>query len=400
MDSEKELLKNLYNDVSQAIQEIAKDPKQDNLDELKRCLNKFFPDSECLGVLYTRNTDKLFFGIFAFPRIKGDEVVDILFHNARYMVKKYWLELDSKLFDGFLMLTAEEIAALIMHDVSHLVSNSAPAEIVKKEIDRYLANNNEVLKVSDSVHYRGLLAYGFADSMRKYTTIFEEDHYVPDDTIDEFIDWIDFSGQIRSAFYKINQMGMNINREVRNKFITLSWVLRIYKDIAHNRIPALEAIKRCIELSSSQIERQELKNMGARISRIDDDSLLEAHQYHIPEDDRMIKSLREEMLKRPRHTYKSVGLLEGVQEDIDDMVFNKDNFNDPWTLEVLCHDTNKKMALIKDYVDNDSNMSKAEFLQWNGIFKDLDRQRKELYKGRLYSEEKRMINSYSRFGDR
>lgn len=399
MNGEKEYLKNLYMDIEIAIKQIAEDPKQDHLDELKNLLNKFFTDSECLGVLYTPNTDKLFFGIYAFPRIKGDEVVDILFHNARYMVKKYWVELDSKMFNGSLMLSSGEITALLIHDVSHLVNNSAPAEIVKKEIDAYLVKNNDVLKISDSVHYRGILAYGFADAMRKYTTIFEEDHYVPDDTVDEFIDWIDFSGQIRSAFYKINQMWANYNREVRNKFITLSWVLRIYKDIKHNRIPALEGIKRCIELSPSKIEQQELKNMGQRISRIDDDSLLESSKFHLVEDENLLKAIRENATDRPIQNYGTFNLLEAINQDIDDMMFKTDHYNEPDGMVDLVSCMNRKMEIIKDYVDNDTSLGKEEFKQWSDAFRKLDQKRKEISQGFLYSRAPRLVNTYTRFGD-
>lgn len=421
MNGEKEYLKNLYMDIEIAIQQIMEDPRQHNLEELRGCINKFFPDSQCLNVIYTPNTDKLFFGIYVFPKLTGDEVVDILFHNNRYLVKQYWVELDSKMFNGSLMLTPREITALLIHDIAHMVNTVAPAEIVKTEISKYLSSTNDVLKISNSIHYRGILAYGFADAMRKYTTIFEQDHYVPEST-DDFIYWLDFQDDIRSAFYKLNQMWANYNREVRNKFITLSWVLRIYKDIKHNRIPALEGIKRCIELSPSKIEQQELKNFGARISRIDDDSLLEssvealalrnltsileAHSLNTnvrinqekEQDANLLQSVRESILNHPRHQYRSSNLLEAVNEDIDRMIFNNQSYNEPDAMPDLLNCINQKMACIKDYADN-TEMSKEEFAQWSEAFDRLDKKRKEISQGLLYSESPRLINTYNRFGD-
>ena len=400
MNMEAEHLSRLYQDIRDCVQTIKNEPLQENLDALGNALDKFFTDSKCLRVLYTPNVDKLFFGIYAFPKISGEEVVDILFKGSRYMVKEYWLELDSRLFTGFMLLTADEITALIVHDVASLVNNSAPAAVVKKEIDNYLVKNNEVLKVSDSVHYRGMLAYGFADAMRKYTTIFEQDTFDENNNItDEFLDQItDYSLYIRNAVLKINQVWGNINKEVKNKFITMSWVLRLYKDVRHNRIPGLQGIKRCIELSPSKIEQRELKNFGKRFTRIDDDSLLESAQYDDPTNDKKIlKQLRESITERPRHTYSSASLLECVRDDIDNILLSTNiEVSDEDMANTLLHNMNKKMALIQDYVTGDEAISPPEFKQWENIFNHCEQVRKDLSSGLLYNEGRRMINTYRR----
>ena len=400
MSVEKEQLQNIYNDIEDAVSDILKDPSQTHLDELKLYINKFFNDSKCLGVIWTENFDKLFFGLYVFPKVSGDDVVKILYQNERFIVKEYWLELDSRLFRIDLGLSAKEITALIVHDIAHLVNNSSPAQVIKKEIDSYLAENNTVLKISDSVHYRGILAYGFADAMRKYTTIFEEDHYEPNNITDEVIDWIDYTSIIRNAFDKISRMGMNINREITNKFITLSWVLRIYKDIKHNRIPAIEGIKRCIELSPSTIEKRELKLMSERLQRIDDDSLLEgADIASISNDEEIIRSIRESITVKPRHLYRSYNLLECVSDDIDALMKEKNTYNEPDGLSDVLHRMNHKMACIQDLVANTDPMSKEEYDQWNVMFQNLDRQRKDLTNGELYSSSRKLINTYTKYGD-
>jgi hypothetical protein len=394
--TEKERLKDLYMDIEVAVQSIRQDPAQSNLDELKNCLNKFFDNSECMGVLYTPNTDKLFFGLYAFPRIKGDDVIDILFHNKRFIVSRYWLEIDSKLLDERLSLTSQEITALIIHDVGHLVNDSAPAEVVKKEIDKYLTDNNDTLKISNSVHYRGILAYGFADALRKYTTIFEEDHYVATDITDEFIDWCDFAGLVTSAFNKVDRLGYNYNREIQNKFITLSWVLRIYKDIPHNRIPALMGIKRCTELSPSKIEIQELKNLATRISRIDDDSLLEAvvgtDEY------RLLEEVRLGITDKDPGRYGMYSILEAVKQDVVAIALEKENLNEPDAVPDLISHINDKLAHIQDYAEND-NLSKDEFKQWNNMYQELGKMRNDISKGSLYSTGKHMVNTYTGIGE-
>lgn len=392
----KERLRDLYMDIEAAVQNIKADPVEKNLNELTSCLNKFFNNSECLGTMYTPNTDKLFFGVYAFPKIKGDDVVDILFKNKRYIVERYWLELDSKLFGDYLDLTSAEITALIIHDVGHLVNDSAPAEVVKREIDKYLTDNNDTLKVSSSVHYRGILAYGFADALRKYTTIFEEDHYVSEDITDEFIDWCDFSGLVVSAFNKVDRIGYNFNREIQNKFITLSWVLRIYRDIAHNRIPSLMGIKRCIELSPSKIEKKELKNLATRISRIDDDTLLESTDINAGA---LLEDVRDYLLHRNPESIDSYSIMEAVKNDIIDIALEKDNYNEPDAMPDLLGKINSKLSAIQDYVDNDSSMTKDEYKQWNGMYKELGIMRDDISKGSIYARSKHMVNTYNGTGE-
>ena len=67
-------LKDAYDDIEIAIQNIKKDPKQEFILDLQNALNKFF-DAKCLRVLYTNNTDKLFFGIYAMPKIDAEQVI-------------------------------------------------------------------------------------------------------------------------------------------------------------------------------------------------------------------------------------------------------------------------------------------------------------------------------------
>ena len=390
---EKEKLQNIYIDIEADVANIQKDPSLDNMENLRKDLNKFFNNSECTRLIYTSNVDKLFFGIYAFPKVEGQDLIDIMFKKKRFIVDAYEVELDSKLFNGGAYLTAAEITALLLHDIGHLVLDSVPAETVKREIDHYLADNNETLKIPESVHYRGILAYGFADAMRKYTTIFEEDHYVASGITDEFIDWVDFKALINSAFSKISGMWFNHSREVRNKFITLSWVLRIYKNIKSNRIPALMAIKRCVELSPSKIEKKQLENMGKRVSRIDDDALLESSESF--EEEMVLNEVRSALQYPNGKVYYN--LMESIQNDIDDMILKQqsEEYNEPDGLADLLNSMNNKLACIQDYVDSDPTMSKTEYHQWNEMFKKLGKNRYDLVKGKLFENDPKIINTYS-----
>ena len=384
IDISKSQMQDLYMELENCIDIVKKDPSQKNLRDLQDTLNKFYNDSKCLGVLYTNNIDKLFFGLYVMPNIKADDIIDIITTNKRYIIKEYYVEIDSRLFGADLHLTTSEITALFLHDVGLLVNDSAPCEIVKRAIDKYLEENHEILKLSDSIHYKEILSYGFRDALRKCTTIFEKQKYEPDDQLtDEFIDWSNYEKDIQSAFHKIENMWYNYNRNLDNKFLVLSWVLRVYKDVLHNRILALKTLAKCQQLTSSQIERKELNNMARRLNRIDDDTLLES-----------VVSLTES-----KSLYNKTSLPLQVCANRCDTICLKSNSIDPEqepdAVPDLIHTINNNMTMIDDYVFSHQEMRQDVFDQWNSMFKEMAKQRHRLENtGKMYGKNTRMVNTW------
>lgn len=387
----KQVMQDLYMDIENSVDTIKNDPSQKNLKELQYVLNKFYDESECKGVIYTNNIDKLFFGLIVMPEIKAEDVIDIITKDKRYIIKKYFLEIDSKLFGDDLKLSSQEITALLLHDIGMLVNDSAPCENVKRAIDRYLEENHQVLKLSDSIHYQEILSYGFRDALRKSTTIFEKSKYIPDDQLtDEFIDWTNYEQAIQSAFNKINALGLNYNREVDNKFLVLSWVLRVYRDVLHNRIPALKVLERGQLLTASQIERKEMNNMARRLNRIDDDALLESYSFKsLLESKSLYKSLSEPLKKCADNCDIMIIKTNNALNDDDD-------YQNPDVIPDLLHSINNQMTMIDDYVNNnDSELNKEEFKQWNAMFKNMAKLRHNIVKNsKMYNKQRKMYNTW------
>lgn len=389
LDREK-YLSNLYDDIENAVGLIKNKPTQENIYELQRSLNRYFNESNCNGVIFTSNIDKLFFGLYIMPVIPADDIIKAITINMKITPKEYYIELDSKLFGDYVGLTVKEITAIIVHDVSHLVGDSSACEEVKKELDQYLADNDEVLKLSDSIHYKEMLSYGFRDAMRKVSSIFEKKEYIPD-IQDKFITWCPYTSYLSSAFDKISRSWYNYNKEIDNKFLVFAWVLRLYKDVKHYRIPAISTIQRCKELTSSKIEKKELDNLYRRLIRIDDDMLLEDYEYNS-----LLSIIRESMnpnIHRP--------LLETVENEIIGIQLDKDALEsndkdaeefDTKSSEVpdLLDRVNRRMCMIQDYVGN-TNLSKEEFKQWKHMYNDLSLMRNQLGRGSLYQHNRRAI---------
>lgn len=388
----KEQLKSYYLDIESAIDSIKSAPNQSSLIELQCALNKFFINSNCLKVIYTTNIDKMFFGVYAMPRFKVGKVVKYLLQKERVLINEYYLELDSKLFDPFVGLTSKEITALIMYDVYNLLGDSSPFELFRQLLNDYLDKNKIVLKFNDSHHYSELLSYGVRDTIRKLTSIFEIDSFKSNnDLLDEFIfkdqnTGSRFTDILNSAMNKLSVVGYLINKLQPNKLITLEWVLRMYSDIANNKVPALKTIQRCQELTPSTIERMELINIGKNINRIDDDSLLES----AIEDS--MSELREEFTHG--EIYNSA-IFEQQQMDYVDFLMSMDKDDDFSLTSNLIQTVTNKMTMIQDYVSTHT-LSKEELKQWNEMFQNYAKQRKMLSnKVDLFSKNNKLHSYYS-----
>ena len=385
-------IKDIYDDIEICVQNIQAKPTQANLDDLKDALNKFFPDSECEGVIWTPNQDKLFFGLYVMPKIEADDVIKAITDDKRYRVSSYYVEIDGKLFGQFLNLNHHEITALILHDVGALINSSAPSEEVVKQIDTYLADNHEVLKLSDLVHYKEMLSFGFRDALRKVTSIFELGKYNPStDTFADFIDWVPYAQNVINALDKISRMGYNYNREVDNRFVVLSWVMRVYKDVLGYRISAIKTLEKMQELTPSQIEKKELNNFARRINRIDDDMLLEGG---IPQE---VDPLLEEM-RRTQFNFATTNMVDSLdimKNDLVGIVLKQEklNPNEPDAIPDLLSSINQKMMYIQDYAENHEDTPET-FNQWNKMYKELAKRRNELARSKFYQPSKKMVNTY------
>ena len=390
MNTTKKRIMDRYEDLLNAIDAVKESPTSDHVEELRLGLNKildtFGDKTECIGMVYTQNLDKLFFGLYVMPSIPCDTVINIITGDRKYIIKQFYLELDSRLFGLDLALTTPEIAALILHDTMAITGSSAPVEEVKRAIDRYLKDNHEILKLSDSIHYKEILSFGFRDAIRKYTTIFEKSVYDKEDNlVNDYMDWLKYNDILKSAFDKIDRMGFNYNREVDNKFLTLSWVLRNYKDLKHNRIPAIKTLDKCQSLTPSQIEKKELNNMLRRITRIDDNALLEATVLNEANN---------------RNLYKRLSLVDApkkCKQKCDALAIHVNNVDqEPDTIPDLIHSVNNQMTMIDDYIMSKEDISDIELKQWNEMFKQMAkfRTRLENRKGTLFDNNIKLKNTW------
>jgi len=338
---------NKYNfeDMEYIILDIKANPSAQNLKNLQVELNKYYRDSICRQVLYTNNTDKLFFGMCVMPVINGDSAVDIIISNKPIKISEYYLEIDSRLFDPLLNLTSKEIVAIILHEVGHLINDSTPVDELRKYIDAYLSTTNDSLTLSDSEHYKYILAVGIKDSLRKLTSIFIRSD---EETMADFNAVTNGYGEhLEKALNKIRSRTSQLNKNVSNKLIVLQWTLRLYKDVKFKRISALHTIERCKKATPSKLQANDMDTIANSLRQIDDAAL-------IKEDCRLFNE---------KFTLFQNFKRKGIRSFEDDLYEYNIRYKTS-DLEVdalvLLRQINSRISIIEDYLNTEEDLSDKE----------------------------------------
>ncbi len=303
---------------------------------IKNELNKFFKDSECKEVLYTTNTDKMFFGAKVIAMIDPDNIYDYLMDDDKVRINKYIIELDSHLFDPVLGLTSREILAVILHEIGHMVNDAEPIQNARNALNAYLAANKDHIRISQSIHYKEILAYGLKDYLSKTNSMFYTND-ISEIRADEFAEAYGLSDDLDSAYTKIVKGNMKLyyNCEI-SKFIVFGWTLSLYKDLKIRRIGAIKTLARAKHLTGSRLEKMEMENVIRRIKRIDDGIVFEST-------DTIRQKLREKMKKARLNNLKTI---DNTFYELNMQVRNVEDENDAL---YLMRQINNSIAIIDEY---------------------------------------------------
>lgn len=359
-----------FTDLVQSMYNLKNNQSSMSLNKIKNELNKFFKDSECVDIIFTKNTDKLFFGMCVMPYIQANTAAEILSTSEKYRINKYYLEIDSKILD--IGLSARELTACVLHEIGHMVNDSIPVEEVRKNIDVYLMKTNDHLSISDSVHYNQLLAYGIKDSLRKLTSLF----YKKDEEIraDEFVVNCGFGRELESAVKKIVSSAGTINKEVGNKLLVLHWTLRLYKDVKFKRIGALRSLNKIKAMEASVLEKREMSNIIRSLQLIDDDGLIQESVNNILK--KINKSYRQ-------FKYKGIRVLEDELFEYQLRIKNVDEQDEAL---MILREINTRLSIIDDYICSEKDLSEVEKDRWFELANRYREAREELSKKTTYDE--------------
>lgn len=239
------------------------------LSKLKAELNRFFVKAKCKEILYTVNTDKMFFGMRVYPLFDGDAALEIVGDGKSKLFEYYYLEFDSKLFDPMLGLDEKELTAILLHEIGHIVYDLGTIDEVRKHLDLYFAATGDFVDIKSSKGYKELLGYALKDAVMKAGSLFTK--FGNDELIaDAFVAGCGYGPYLESGMRKIMRSNTYMNKDVDDRFITLSWVLRLRAEFATKRIPAIHTLNKAKNLTASQLEKREMDYAIRLLNRMDD----------------------------------------------------------------------------------------------------------------------------------
>ena len=316
---------------------------QSTLNDVKRTLNKLFKDAECKDVSFTKNTDKMFFGMCVMPCLNANEIDKLIVSNDPFRVTHYYIEIDSRLLDPTLNLSTREITAVMLHEVGHMVNTAAPMDEVRKELDAYLMKEDETLSIKKSVHYREILLFGIKDSLRKVTSMFESPNK-QEIIADEFAIKCGYGDELLSALKRITKNSAYLNQEVNNKFIVFSWCLRLYKNVAERRIMAIRTMRKTKDVTASQLIKKECDAIIARLNKIDDDAINESSL--------MLEKSIMDKIANARYQYRW-DVLRKYEDDYYEFTLRlKSCSNEDDALRLL-RDVNTRLSVIEEFLNSE-----------------------------------------------
>lgn len=323
----------------------------DHMIELRKALNGFFKGAKCNIVYYSEN-NKLFYGMEVIPYIKDNDVEEILFSSNKKRINAYDIDIDSKLFDPMLNLSANELTAVILHEVGHLTNNTEPVEKLRKCVDSYLANNNTYIILSPAKQYKQILAFGIKDGLKRLTSLFNYNNNEEEILADEFVHYCGYGDYLESALKKINKNSFKLNKQIKNKLLVLQWCLRLYKNVKIQRIPALNTLKKSKDLTDSKLLRRELDLMVYNINRIDDDILISEGSILLKES---IVDVAQNFSSHISDIYKNIKRkgLRSLSDDFYDLSIRTKNVDEEREALALLREINTRLSILDDYLKSE-----------------------------------------------
>lgn len=351
----------LENSVSNFI--ILRD--KNSLEKLRRELNSFFKDSFCKDILYTNNTDKLFFGMCVTTIFDDNTVFNILSDTDNNSNTQYILEVDSKLLD--LGLSTKEFVAILLHEIGHVVNNTQGVDAVKNYLNIYLAKNRESIDVKKVAKCLPIFKYAISNSITKLTSLFYKDY--EEVIADEFVIACGYGQYLESGMKIIISSIGSLNKTANvNKLIALQWALRIYKDFSIRRVNVLQTLRNIEPSLATQTDKKHVKSIINTVS----------NPIHESFDTRDFFKERERKQIR-----KSIKNFENDYYDILLRAKNTQDYNESLT---LLRKVNSMISLLEDFISSDKIDNKDKWFDIIDKFKELREllSNKEVYKDKYY----------------
>lgn len=367
-----------FTDLEDACATIIETAGKRGTDVLKTELNKFFKDSKCRDVVFT-SSDTLFFGMCVYPHVDRDLVTAILQDDRKVRFSEYSIEIDSKVLHPSLMITPQEMLAMVLHEIGHLVNDPTPVDEVRKVIALQLTKKGDTLNIPKSAQYYTIISYGIKDTIRKMTSMFFI--YKNGEVLaDEFVHACGYGDELNSIFDKICKSGLKINEKSTNRLTALAWTLSVYKEIKIKRVPAIRTLEKMRKISGSQFEKKEMEQMINAINTIDDANIEECCDLNNAGIYKIFNEAKTE-LKNTKYVElrKEAGIknMRKFEQDLYEYKMRIRHVADEDDAYYIMRMVNTRISVIEDFLDHE-RLTETEHKRWWKLLEQYYALREEL----------------------
>lgn len=357
-------------------------PNLYHLSDIKSSLNNIFPDAECTDVLYTNNIDKQFFGVKINPVMSAQDAIFVLTTDERFKFTKYQLELDSKLFD--IDMTADEIVAIILFEISSMIDNYEITDQVRSLIDLYVLSNDDIISIRDSVNYTQLIIYALKDTYYKASSImFKED--LEEITCNRLIQTLENEDSLISGQNKIISSSYGVGDTVRSpKVIILQWMFMVYKDMDHNSNIIKDTLNDAKDFTGSRLDKMEIDKTLVAIDRISTQAFTESGSINKVLESKAMYSVCEVSLFK---SLKQNG-LRGIENDLYEYTIRIKNCETEEDAMYILRCINTRLSIIEDYLYNTPDLSETERKHWEEVATAYRELRIQMSKKKIWNKQR------------
>ena len=385
-----EKINNTISDIEESLRvykmNLSNTDEENITKDIKEDLNKLFRNNDssgstpsCEAVIITKNTDKQFFGLNVYPIFFNDNnmIANIILDpDKHFIVNKYYLEIDSKLFN---VLSNYEIAVCILYDITALCTDNVPMKKVRDLVNMYLINKREVIRPSEYAAYKDIFNFGIRDAMQKVTSMFNigdaaigANQFINDISDGNSSSLNNILSEIRT---KLKNNGMISFNEYETPIVVLSYILNLYNNMKNNKRTARKELINILPSISSQLRKREVENLIKRLEMIDDNMINEG------------------FIGKALNSFKVSG-LKGYENDYYELKFEANNVEDDDQALLLIARINSRMSVIADYLSTEEDIPTSQRVRWTKLLNDYNALRNQLASEKLRRNKTRLYVNY------
>lgn len=359
-------------DCMQSIADSRSIPSGNLLNKLKTEINRIFTEKKCMSVVYSNNTDKLFFGMSVYPTVTTTDIGNVVANaNDKFSVtsnsrlSNYCIEIDSRLCDKMLALSGEHLAAILLHEIGHMVIDIDSSFInFSNIIDLYCSKNMITFDRGLAAKAAPLFLMAYYDYLRKTRSFFSKSRE-EEIKADLFVAYARFDTYLMGAYRTITHNSNYLNKDVKNKLLVFDWAMKSYRDMGVLRLDVLRKLNKAKTFTASIIEKSNIDKCMNAMNYTEDmeNSLFEAA---VQEGFGFIDRMRKSGLK-------------GIRNELYELRIQSKSATDEEECLYVLRKINSRIGILDDYLSSHSeDLPERELTMWQDTFDEYLKLREEV----------------------